>query len=163
MGWPDEHSLQGDRFNETLLHTCEDGHNWNEQADGGVSPSWGFGLTSVKYPGWDPRACPEPERGWSRYDDEFRADQGDVHHGYKCPTCSAVHYVGGCLSGVRCDPWNATEKCEPPAPVCGKPPVTTRRWVAGIGRGENRTAAGWVVVVGDPAELQPGEQGALAL
>lgn len=114
-----------------VLHECADGHTWVEQPDGGVSPSWGYGLTSVQYD-QPPNRCPEPKRGWSIYDKKFRADQGDAHHGYRCPSCGAVHYVGGCGMGVRCDPWNTADPpCEPPKPVCKKPAVRTLYWLDG--------------------------------
>jgi hypothetical protein len=109
-------------------HTCEDGHTWIEQPDGGVAPEWAFGGTSIHYD-QPPDRCPDPERGYSRYTD---ADGNPIgpFHGYKCPSCGAVHYAGGCLRGVRCDPWNTPEpECEPPPVACGKPSVKRERWM----------------------------------
>lgn len=130
-----------------VLHYCEDGHHWTEQPDGGVSPSWGFGLSSIHYD-QPPDRCPEPARGWSIYDDEHdptaRGDESvdGLHHGYKCPSCGAVHYVGGCGMGVRSDPWDAHDPpCEPPPPACGKPPVRTLHWRRGDTR--HGISAGW--------------------
>jgi hypothetical protein len=138
----DKHSCleKGDQFS----HVCEDGHRWTEQPDGGVSPSWGFGLTSIKYEAHDPRTCPEPERGHSRY------EGSGPYHGYQCPTCGAVHYIGGCLMGVRCDPWNGTD-CEPPPIACGKPSLHVRRWDSKQG--------GWVSA--DPDQTDLGAQAVL--
>lgn len=144
-GW---HHVSGTTDGQ-LLHRCEDGHEWREQPDGGVGPSWGYGLTSIHYPDWPQDRCPEPERGWSRYTDERNGE-----HGYKCPSCGEVHYCGGCGMGVRFDPWNTPEEaCDPPPPVCGKPPVQTLRWSA---HRRGKGIGGWVDL-----EPQPGEQLAL--
>lgn len=135
-----------------VLHECEDGHHWVEHPSGRVSPSWGFGLTAILYDQPSDR-CPEPERGYSRY------ENGGPDHGYKCPTCGEVHYVGGCGMGVRSDPWEAKDPpCEPPAPACGKPPVRTLRWR----RGDHRhgIVGGWFDP-SEPIETRPGEQLAL--
>lgn len=135
-----------------VRHFCEDGHSWVEQPDGGVSPSWGYGLSSIRY---DQPAdhCPEPQRGFSRYDD------GGPDHGYQCPTCGEVHYCGGCGMGVRCGlPPEGAPVCRPPDPACGKPAVRTLHWRTGNAR--HGISAGWF----DPNEAyepQPGEQMAL--
>ncbi len=116
-----------------LLHYCEDGHHWTEQPDGGVSPSWGFGLTSIHYPDWRGDMCPEPERGYSRY------ANGGPDHGYRCPTCGEVHYVGGCNHNFM----PVKPPHEEPPPVCGKPPVRTLAWVTPMRRKGNHVF-GWV-------------------
>lgn len=115
---------------ESLLHECEDGHTWTEQADGGVSPSWAMALTSVHYPGWDPRACPEPDRN---------AD-GTI----TCSGCGERYYICHGTPGVMCDPWNYDKRCQPAPPCCGKPPVKTFRWSPGDRRrGE---PGGWLEI-----------------
>lgn len=120
-----------------VLHYCEDGHGWRVQEDGGVSPSWGYGLTSVTWEGYDAETCPEPQRGFSIYEGH------GPYHGYKCPTCERVHYAGGCLMGVRFDPWNTPDPpCEPP-PVCLKPYVRTLVWVD-YNRRRPDEPSGWV-------------------
>lgn len=148
-----------------VLHYCEDGHHWTAQPDGGVAPSWGFGLTSIVYDQPTDR-CPEPARGWSLYDDQHDPTAlGDesvdgLHHGYKCPSCGTVHYVGGCGMGVRSDPWNAPDKpCVPPAPACGKPAVRTLHWRRG--NPKHGIESGWFDP-NEPTEPQPGEQLTLA-
>lgn len=149
----------------TIRHWCEDGHYWTEQPDGGVSPSWGYGLTSIKYPGHDPKTCPEPERGHSIYDGH------GPYHGYQCPTCLTVHYCGGCLRGVRTDPWNTPDpECAPPAPACGKPAVRSAEWkrvrrLLPVDGDPARTAMRWTqawVPVRDGIAAEDGEQLALA-
>lgn len=133
-----------------VMHECEDGHYWIVQPDGGVSPSWGFGLTSIRYEQPTDR-CPEPERGHSIYED------GGPDHGYRCPTCGTVHYVGGCGPGVACGgPYNDDEPCAPPPPACGKPAVRTLRWLATVDP-VTKVVHGWVDL-----EPQPGEQLTLA-
>lgn len=112
----------------TLAHTCEDGHTWIEQDDGGVSPSWGYGLTSVRYE-QGPRACPEPAR------------DGDGQ--YECAGCGGRFYCGHGTPGVMSDPWNYDPACQPPEPACGKSPARTERWIEGTGRGETRVLARW--------------------
>lgn len=154
LGWcPPIHHEEYDRLHAAMvLHECEDGHHWREWPDGTVGPQWGYGLTRIAYPGWDPKCCPDPERGWSRYTDERNGE-----HGYKCPTCGTVHYVGGCGTGVRFDPWNVGDEiCAPPPPHCGKPPVQTSRWFS-PSRAEQKRGlhAGWVAIDAPP---QPGEQ-----
>jgi hypothetical protein len=103
-----------DAIDRQLLHTCEDGHSWREQADGGVSPSWGCALTSVHFAGHDQRWCPEPAR-----DEEGR---------FECPGCGGRFWSGHGTPGVMADPWTYDERCVPAPPACGKPPVRTRRW-----------------------------------
>lgn len=115
-------------------HTCEDGHSWVEQEDGGVSPSWGMGLTSVRFE-QGPRACPEPARDDGRYE---------------CGGCGGRFYMGHGTPGVMSDPWNYDPRCKPPEPACGKPPVRTERWVEGAGRGKTRTFGGWEEILPEP-------------
>jgi hypothetical protein len=124
--WPDRDSLDSRVEGVALLHTCDDGHSWTQQPDGGVSPSWGYGLTSVKYKGWDPALCPEPIRNPDRT--------------YTCVGCGGDFYTGHGTPGVMCDPWNFDKRCKPPEPACGKPAVETRVWVAG----ERGKGGGWV-------------------
>lgn len=128
-----------------LLHYCADGHHWTQKLDGGVGPSWGFGLTSIHYEGWANDRCPEPQRGWSIYDDEYDPTGANMHHAYRCPTCGDKHYIGGCLMGVRIGFDKTKDKCVPPEPVCGKPPVRTMAWVTPPRRRGNEVA-GWIPV-----------------
>lgn len=126
--WPDKHSLDQSVEGPTLLHYCEHGHSWTEQPDGGVSPSWAMAGSSIKYPGWDPRCCPEPKR---------------VNRQIKCEGCGERFYAGHGTPGVMSDPWNYNPKCQPAKPVCAKPPVQTFLWVERKGR---TFSAGWVEV-----------------
>jgi hypothetical protein len=121
-----------------ILHSCEDGHTWREQPDGGVSPSWGCAGTSIHFPGHDPRCCPEPAR--------------DESGQFTCPGCDGKFYSGHGDRGVMSDPWNFDERCSPAPPACGKPPVRTRVWNTAAGRwdeyadiGEQLTLAGVAV------------------
>ena len=109
-----------------LIHECEDGHSWREQPDGGVSPSWGMALTSVKYPGWDPTLCPEPKRN----------RDGTI----TCAGCRTRFYIAHGTPGVMCDGWNYDERCQPAPPACGKPAVKTLRW------DHSAKAGGWIDV-----------------
>jgi hypothetical protein len=98
-----------------ILHTCAEGHCWTEQPDGTVSPSWGYGGTHASFPDHDPKRCPEPDR-----DEEGR---------YECPGCRGRFFCGHGEPGVMCDPWNYEEGCKPPPPACGKPAVSSARWM----------------------------------
>lgn len=114
-----------------LRHTCPDGHNWTEQPDGCVSPSYGLGGTRLTWEGYDPKTCPEPERGWSIYSDAEGNEVGPSH-GIKCPSCGAVFYTGSCEGprGTTYAEQFSGGVCEPPAPACRKPAVATARWMA---------------------------------
>lgn len=128
-----------------LSHTCEDGHHWTEQPDGGVSPSWGGGALSIKTYDQPADRCPEPERRFSR------GEHGPTH-GYKCPTCGEVYYAGSCRPA--CHAGGGDPDCAPPAPACGKPPVDTKRWDDG-GRGR---PGGWVPLEGGTARAAAGRR-----
>lgn len=128
-----------------LWHTCEDGHNWREQPDGGVSPSWGCALTSVHYDDWNPRRCPEPHR------------DGDGR--IECAGCGEHFYIGHGTPGVMCDPWNYDERCLPAPPECGKPPARTRAWLKAPGE----KYGGWVDLDDPNDVVLPGTQLELAI
>ena len=111
----------------TWLHECEDGHRWQEHANGTVSPSYGHGGTELTWPGHDPKTCPEPERRWSIYTDADGQECGP-DHGIKCPTCGSVFYCGHCPGpdgDVRT--WDEPV-CEAPRPICLKPIFWSARW-----------------------------------
>jgi hypothetical protein len=111
---------------EVYLHTCEDGHSWQEKANGTVSPSYGLGGTEYSWPGYDPATCPEPEQlidpGWAPR--------------IQCPECGKKGMPHELLAGLSCSPWELFEEEKrtghvhtPPLPVCRKPPVSTLRWM----------------------------------
>lgn len=114
-----------------LLHECEDGHTWRQQPDGGVCPSYGMGLTSIKFPGWEPARCPEPHR---------LAVPGDwgLVRGIRCAGCDELRLPHDLLAGLSCTPWLLMDEFRAtghfhtaPPPVCGTPPVITRMWSDG--------------------------------
>jgi hypothetical protein len=112
-----------------IIHTCADGHSWREQPDGGVSPSWGMALTSIKYPGWHPRCCPQPELH------QAPGDWPALLRGVRCPECEEIALPFDIYPGISCTPWTIVERfreighiCQPPEPTCGKPPVSSRKW-----------------------------------
>jgi len=133
-----------------LWHTCEDGHQWRQQPDRGVSPSYGMAGTSIKFDGWDPARCPEPER-------IAMPDDHGLVRGIRCAGCGAERLPFNLLAGISCTPCELyREFCDtghvhqPPAPVCGKPPVRTLAWRDGH----------WVEVV-DGVDAPAGAQLAL--
>ena len=113
----------------TWLHECEDGHHWQEHANGTVSPSYGYGGTELAWPGYDPKTCPEPERRWSRYTEEEGEEVGP-DHGIKCPSCGGVFYRGNCdgPEGVAYAECLSGGVCDPPTPICLNPIVWSARW-----------------------------------
>lgn len=110
-----------------VLHICAGGHSWTVQADGGVSPSWGYGGTSVTWPGYDPLTCPEPKR----------VAMGGLTPAYVCPSCRAKIHAGSCHG----DRGIYGEECDPPPPVCLKPPAATFEWRDGNSR--KKLPGGW--------------------
>jgi hypothetical protein len=110
-------------------HTCEDGHSWQEWADGTVSPSYGLGGTRETWPGYDPHTCPEPER-FTRLDlNEFGATVA-------CSSCGEIAAPGDLMPGLSSSPYDAWAEAKAtghdhtaPVPVCLKPPVRTLEWV----------------------------------
>lgn len=112
---------------ETVLHTCEDGHRWQVHPNGTVSPGmYGLGGTEETWPGYDPLTCPDPEH--------FHSDGWAPR--VKCPGCGEVRAPHDLLAGVSCEPWVLFEeekrtghKHTAPLPACGKPPVSTQRWM----------------------------------
>lgn len=161
-----DHSLDGP-FTPTL-HQCEGGHEWTAQSDGGVSPSYGLGLTSCKFAGWDPTRCPEPEY-------LPIADDCGLVRGVRCPDCGAVRLPRDMLPGISCTPWEIYKReqatghaCQPPTPICGKPSVRAWAWkrvrrdVYTADRRHKKPAwtMDWIEVV-DGQALDVGEQGAL--
>ncbi|HEY5053547.1 MAG TPA: hypothetical protein VII45_09090 [Solirubrobacterales bacterium] len=112
-----------------LLHTCQDGHRWTEHPDETVSPSWGYGGTHATWEGYDGKTCPEPERRWSIYVDGEGNPVGPCH-GYRCPTCETINYVGACSrqDGTFAGQMRG-DVCEYPHPACLKPIVSTARWM----------------------------------
>jgi len=133
-----------------LLHECADGHRWREQPDGGVSPSYGLAGTSVKFDGWEPSRCPEPER---------LDVPGDpiARRGIACASCGHLGLPFDMLPGLSCTPWLLAEEFratghvhEPPRPACGLPAIKTMAFTDG----------GWVEVL-DGVTAAPGEQIAL--
>jgi hypothetical protein len=99
----------------TWLHECEDGHHWQEHANGSVSPSYGYGGTELAWAGYDSKTCPEPARP-------------GPGHGIKCPTCGTFFYCGHCPGpDDEVSIWNEPE-CAPPSPACLKPIVWSARW-----------------------------------
>lgn len=117
-----------------LWHECADGHRWRQQPDGGVSPSYALAGSSFKFTGWDPARCPEPPR-------IAIPDDHGLARGIRCPGCGAERLPHDLLPGITSAPWERWREFEttghvhqPPPPVCGKPPVSTRafengRWV----------------------------------
>jgi hypothetical protein len=135
-----------------LWHTCEDGHRWRQQPDGGVSPSYGMALTSIKFDGWDAARCPEPERI------ALPDDRGLVR-GIRCAGCGEQRRPHDLLAGISCTPWELYREFRDsghvhraPPPICGKPPVRTLAWSEDVGN--------WVEVV-DGVDAPAGAQLAL--
>lgn len=98
-----------------IVHTCTDGHSWREQPDGGVSPSWGMALTSIKYSGWDPRTCPEPERH------QADNDVSGLVRGVRCPDCEEIAVPSDIYPGIRCSPWTISSASASPATSVNRP------------------------------------------
>jgi hypothetical protein len=134
-----------------LLHTCAHGHQWRQQPDGGVSPSYGLAGTSIKFDGWDPARCPEPPR-W-----HVPGDPAGLCRGIVCSDCAEVLRPAELLPGVSFAPWELRRAFDatghlhlPPLPACGLPAARTRAWRDGH----------WIDV--DPVDLAaPGDQLAL--
>lgn len=121
--------LHPHRLPDVLLHTCAHGHQWRHQPDGGVCPSYGLALTSIKFPGWDPARCPEPPR-W-----HAPGDPAGLCRGIVCRDCAEVLRPSDLLPGVSCTPWELKRAYDatghfhrPPLPVCGLAPARTRAW-----------------------------------
>lgn len=98
---------------------------------GGVSPSYGLALTSIKFDGWDPARCPEPPRV------AIPGDHGLVR-GITCRTCGEALLPWNLLPGISCVSWELWRAYEatghyhqPPLPTCGRPPARTRVWSDG--------------------------------